>query len=405
MKHYCGIDWASDHHDVSIVNESGREVNKFGIDDDLNGYQTLSNTLKSFHVEIPIAIEAKDNLLINFLIAEGYEVYSINPKSAERYKDRYNVAGNKTDEIDSFALADMLRTDMHKYRPLEYSSEKIRKLKILCGEYSKLMKDKNMLESQLYDVLSKYYPITLTLFSSYNCKTLYKLILKYSAYEELRMVSYEDLEKFLKENRYRKAHHIKNVYNKIQGNDYYALAIFDETFSHTARALVKMLLILEDEIKEIKDKMTEITTTHPLGTIFYSLPGSGEILAPKLLSIMGDNKKVYLSSSEIQAYSGVAPVTKRSGKSSRVKFRYACNKEYRNTLTTFAFCSLNWSPWARGYYDKARQNGKRHYESLRLLAYKWTRIIFKLWQTGEMYNEEYHTKNLERFSKIILKIA
>ena len=166
-----------------------------------------------------------------------------------------------------------------------------------------------------------------------------------------------------------------------------------------------MLLILEDEIKEIKNKMTEITTTHPLGAIFYSLPGSGEILAPKLLSIMGDNKKVYSNSSEIQAYSGVAPVTKRSGKSSYVKFRYACNKEYRNTLTTFAFCSVNWSPWARGYYDKARQNGKRHYESLRLLAYKWTRIIFKLWQTGEMYNEEYHTKNLERFSKNILKIA
>lgn len=89
---------------ISIL-ESGKEVNKFRIDDDLNGHQTLSNTLKSFEVEIPIAIEAKDNLLINFLIAEDFTVYSINPKSAERYKDRYNVAGNKTDEIDSFALA------------------------------------------------------------------------------------------------------------------------------------------------------------------------------------------------------------------------------------------------------------------------------------------------------------
>ena len=109
MKHYCGIDWASDHHDISIVNESGKEVNRFRIDDDLNGYHTLSNTLKAFEVEIPIAIEAKDNLLINFQVAKDFTVYSINPKSAERYKDRYNVAGNKTDEIDSFALADMLR--------------------------------------------------------------------------------------------------------------------------------------------------------------------------------------------------------------------------------------------------------------------------------------------------------
>jgi hypothetical protein len=100
-----------------------------------------------------------------------------------------------------FALADMLRTDMHKYRSLEYSSEEIRKLKILCGEYSKLTKDKNIFESQLYNVLSKYYPITLTLFYKYNCKILYKLVLKYSTYEELRKVSFEDLEKFLKKNR------------------------------------------------------------------------------------------------------------------------------------------------------------------------------------------------------------
>ena len=405
MKHYCGIDWASDHHDISIVNESGQEVNRFRIEDDLNGYHTLSNKLTSFEVEIPIAIEAKEHLLINFLISEGYGVYSINPKSAERYKDRYNVAGNKTDEIDSFALADMLRTDMHKYRSLEYSSEEIRKLKILCGEYSKLTKDKNILESQLYNVLSKYYPITLTLFYKYNCKILYKLVLKYSTYEELRKVSFEDLDKFLKENRYRKAHHIKNVYDKIQANNYHALPIFDETFSHTARALVKMLLILEDEIKNILNKMTEITTNHPLGNIFYSLPGSGEVLAPKLLSIMGDNKKVYSNSIEIQAYSGVAPVIKRSGKSSRVQFRIACNKEYRNILTYFAFCSLSCSPWARKYYDRSKLKGKRHYESLRLLAYKCTRIIFKLWQTGKIYSEDYHTKNLERFNKNILQVA
>ncbi len=68
-----------------IVNESGREVNKLSIDDDLNVYQTLSNTLKSFEVEIPIAIEAKDNLLIIFLISEGYEVYLIrNPLPGAR---------------------------------------------------------------------------------------------------------------------------------------------------------------------------------------------------------------------------------------------------------------------------------------------------------------------------------
>jgi hypothetical protein len=102
--------------------------------------------------------------LISFLVGEGYTVYPINPKSAERYKDRYNVGGTKTDPVDAFALADILRTDRHKHHPLAYSSDEVRRLQLLCGEYDKLLKNKNILEGQLFDALSKYFPLALNLF-------------------------------------------------------------------------------------------------------------------------------------------------------------------------------------------------------------------------------------------------
>ena len=88
MNHTCGIDWASDHHDVSIVNEHGMEVKQLRIEDTLEGYQELLGVLKTLGGDIPVAIECKEHLLISFLVGEGYTVYPINPKSAERYKDR-----------------------------------------------------------------------------------------------------------------------------------------------------------------------------------------------------------------------------------------------------------------------------------------------------------------------------
>ena len=173
MKYTCGVDWASDHHDASIVNERGMEVKQLRIDDDMDGYRKLLNALEELGGDIPIAIECKEHLLTSYLASEGYSVYPINPKSAERYKDRYNVGGTKTDPVDAFSLADILRTDSHKHRPLAFSSEEVRKLQLLCMEYDKLLKDKNTLEYQLQDVLGKYFPLALTLFYKKSCKFKY----------------------------------------------------------------------------------------------------------------------------------------------------------------------------------------------------------------------------------------
>ena len=197
MQYTCGIDWASDHHDVSIVNEQGMEVKKLRIDDDLDGYRKLLKALKELGGDIPIAIECKEHLLVSFFASEGYVLYPINPKSAERYKDRYNVGGTKTDPVDAFSLADILRTDRHKHRPLAFSSEEVRKLQLLCMEYDKLLKDKNTLEYQFQDALHRYFPLALTLFSTNNCKSIYRLLSGYPTYGRLKAAGYEELRGFL----------------------------------------------------------------------------------------------------------------------------------------------------------------------------------------------------------------
>ena len=181
--------------------------------------------------------------------------------------------------------------------------------------------------------------------------------------------------------------------------------MFDEVFSDTAKALAGVLLVLTEHIDGIKKKMIKITKSHELGKIFYTLPGSGNINSAKLLALMGDNKELYSDASEIQAFGGIAPVIKSSGKKFRVVFRYACNKTHRDTLTWFAFCSLPYCPWAREFYDRKKKEGKAHFEACRLLAFKWVRIIYKLWKNEESYNTQRHLNNVEKYRERRLKIA
>ena len=128
-------------------------------------------------------------------------------------------------------------------------------------------------------------------------------------------------------------------------------------------------------------------------------------MSAKLLALMGDNRELYTDSSEIQPYVGTAPVIKSSGKSHRVVFRQACNRVHRHTMTWYAFCSLPHCRWAREYYDRKRKEGKRHYEACRMLAFKWLRIIYRLWKTGELYQESVHVEHVEKFRERNLQIA
>jgi transposase len=371
----------------------------------LFGYKKLLAELHKRGERIPVAIECKEHLVIRILTAHGYPVYPINPKSADRYKDRYQVSGMKTDEIDAFSLADILRTDIHKHKPLIYSSGDIQKLQILSNEYEKLLKDKNILEGQFQDVLNTYFPVMLTLFFTNNCKILYRLIPQVPTYKQLRALSLSEFTLLLRNNRYNLTQRIKPLYDKIQQSDYHSEDLFDETYSQTAIALCEAILLLDRHLKSILKQMMQITHSHRLGEIFASIPGSGKIMSAKLLALMGDNKSAYKNAAEVQAYSGVAPMLKQSGKKFRVVFRFSCNKYFRDILTWFSYCSMQWCPWARAFYDRKRLEGKRHFEACRLLAFKWLRIIYVLWNREELYDERIHSGNVARYYRQNIKSA
>ncbi len=145
---------------------------------------------------------------------------------------------------------------------------------------------------------------------------------------------------------------------------------------------------------------------HPDGFIFSSLPGAGPVFAPRLLAAFGADRDRFATARELQQYTGIAPVTERSGKSTWVHWRYACSRFLRQSIVEWAGMSVRYSYWADAYYRYQRQKGKSHQAAVRALAFKWLRILFCCWKERRPYDEAKYLFSLrERHSPLLKYMA
>ena len=137
--------------------------------------------------------------------------------------------------------------------------------------------------------------------------------------------------------------------------------------------------------------------------------GAGAALVPRLLVAFGTRRDRYQSAYEMQCYSGIAPVREASGNSEWIHSRFVCPKFLRQTFHEFASHSIGQSEWARAYYEHLRNDRKKsHHASVRALAYKWIRIIFRCWKDGKPYDERVYLESLRRRGALLggaLKLA
>jgi hypothetical protein len=151
-----------------------------------------------------------------------------------------------------------------------------------------------------------------------------------------------------------------------------------------------------DAVAQFDRRIKEVFQKHPDAQIFSSFPGAGPILAPRLLAAMGSDRSRFNSSLEVAEYSGIAPVTERSGKSKWVHRRFACSQFVKQSFHEFAAQSILYCNWARGYYDQKRNEGKRHHAAIRALAYRWIRILYRCWKDRTPYDQNKYLKSLQQ---------
>jgi transposase len=214
------------------------------------------------------------------------------------------------------------------------------------------------------------------------------MIIKYPEFNCLKTATDEELNDFLKANKYRRQFYIAKVIKKIRSYNQVISREVEYAYQLEASCLCKIILTIQEELKHIENEMNNITDSHRMGVVFKSLPGAGTVLACKLLALFGDNKNRFNDYNGVQCLFGTAPKNYQSGMYHKVIMRKACNKSARALLYKFAFSSMQFSEWARCYYDNQRLKGKTHSVAVRALSNKWIKIIYKMWKDEILYCDD-----------------
>jgi len=386
-----GIDWADKEHVYCSMDEAGTTLSTGTIEHTAEGLEHFMTAVRA-RVQAPtdvlVAIETSHGLLVGALLEQGFTVYALNPKAVERTRERFRMAGAKSDLRDAWTLATMLRTDRQLYRPIVPDSEIAQELRALTRDRADLVRTRTMLSNQLTTCLKTYFPEFLTLFSDPDRPVALALLHAYPTRERLQAASPEELEIFLRRHHCpRSRERARAIYQGVQGPGFHIAPLVVRAKARLAGTLVAQLQTLATHIDAYDREIQRVLKLHPDGELYRSLPGAGHTLAARMVGELGDNRDRYQDPSIAQCEAGTAPVTRTSAHTRTVHFRRTCIHPLRDTLWQFAFSSLSHCSWARAYYDHARKRGKKHAEAVRMLGNVWLRIIIALRRTSRPYDE------------------
>lgn len=396
---FTGIDWGVKFTVFCIIDSKGKVRRSFQVNSDYEGFTKALEIIRSITSkpnQIEFAIESDHPHIVDFLMAHGFTLYLVNPNSMDKFRDRYKVSGAKSDSLDAFVLANVLRTDRLNLRKISKQSELTREISILVSDREKLVREKVRLENQLIGCLREYFPLALEAFKNVSSITALDFLEHFPTYEDAHKLSKEELHEFLKERHCYSHKVLDNVYKAIKKKQVPIDKVIARSKPGSMLAIVTILRSVLAQINKFNNKLKELLDKHPDSEIFRSLPGADCTLASKFISCFGDDRTRFNSYQEPQALSGVVPITVKSGNYEKIRFRFACSKFFRNTIHIFAFCSITKSLWAKSYYHKKRSEGKTHNHALRCLDAQWMKIIFAMWKNNKCYDENSHLANIAK---------
>jgi len=397
MDVYCGIDWAEDHHDISLVDRDGQLLARRRIGDDAAGLGALLELLAGHGDSpgdlIPVAIETPRGLLVACLRATGRPVYPINPMAVARYRDRHSVAGKKSDHGDSFVLAGVLRTDMHAHRPLPADSELAQAIAVLARAQQDAVWDRTQAHNRLRSHLREYYPGFLAAFASLKGGIMRPearaALAAAPTPADAARLSLTQLRGLLrKAGRSRgldtEAARLREAFRLPQMRQ---LPLVEQAMGQQALALLSQLDAACAAAADLERAVTESFNLHPDAGIITSFPGLGALTGARVLAETGVDRSRFQDAKGLKAYAGAAPITRASGKTKSVTRRRIKNNRLNAAGYSWAFSALTASPGARAHYDRRKDAGDRHAAAQRNLLGRLLGCLHHCLITGQDYDE------------------
>lgn len=404
MSHFVGLDWASEDHAVCVIDDRGSVEGQFVVKHTDAGLRELCARLSAVAEpkNLRIAVERPSGLLVATLVDAGFVVVPIHPNVVKASRPRYSAAGGKDDRRDAYILADLLRTDGHRFRELRGSSDALRGLQALVRTRDDLVAARVGLANQLRSLLESFWAGAAAIFADVDSRIALAFLERFPTPESARRLGPKRLTRFLAQHEYSGRRPASELLERLKAAAKgVARSRECEAKGVAVRALVVALRPLVAQIAELTSLIEHQLDDHPDGPIVASFPRAGKINAAQILAELGDDRARFTSDEHLAAEAGVAPITHASGKRSRekagVSFRHACNHRLRSALTCFADNSRHSSKWAADVYRRARERGCDHPHAIRILARAWVRVLWRCWQKKTLYDPTKH-KAAKRFA-------
>jgi len=372
-----------------VVDSRGKEVLRSTIDHSAMGLQTLLSILTRTGVE-EVAIERPDGPVVDVLLDAGITVVVISPNQLKNLRSRYGSAGNKDDRFDAYVLADTLRTDRIRLRPLVPDGPATVALRTSCRARKELIGHRVSMANQLREHLNRAFPGAVGMFAELDSPISLAFLTRFDCQDRADWLTPKRLGTWLAKVGYTGGKSPAILHARLTAAPRGVTGEHGTAHAHITHALVATLSALVEQIKALSEQIADQLATHDAHIFTSSLPRSGKIRAAKLLAEVGDCRGRFPTPEALACLAGVAPSTRQSGTMRSVGFRWSCDKHLRDAVTDFAADSRRANPWAQDLYRRARARGHDHPHAVRILARAWLYVIWHCWQHGVGYDPAQH---------------
>jgi transposase len=391
---FAGIDWASQEHAVNVIDASGTVRDRFTVTHDAAGLRELLARLRRYAptpAQLAVAIERPSGLVVDALIEAGFSVVPIHPNIVKATRPRYRSHGAKSDASDAYLLADLLRTDGARLRPLQPQSDAIRALRALVRGRDDLVATRVQLANQLRSLLETFWPGAATIFADIDSPIALAFVQRYPTPASAARCGKQRLAAFLAQHRYSGRRSAAELLERLRTAPLGHVAEAEtDAKGILVEALATTLSTVVEQTAQLTARIEHAVAELDDGQIIMSLPRAGRVCAAQILAELGDERQRFPNDAQLAAEAGVAPLTYESGKHRSVTFRCACNHRLRRAVTCFADNSRHASAWAARVYAAARARGCDHPHAIRILARAWIRVLWRMWVDRRPYDPTCH---------------
>ena len=404
-----GLDWADQKHDVCLLVSGQSASERLVLTNTPEAVTAWVQQLRQRFGGRPVAIaleKTRSGLLHTLMQYEFLVLYPLNAAAVARYRQAFATSRAKDDPTDAELLLDLIARHRAEFQPWTPDTATTRELAALGEARRQAVNLRTRLSNRLTATLKSYYPQALVLagkdiYSPLACDFL----TKWPSLPAVQRARPATVRRFYHTHHSRHANVIEERLQLIATSQPVTTDVaIVAPATLTVQMLVAQLRVLADAIDRYEARQAALFATHADAPLFQSFPGAGAVFAPRLLAAFGTDRTRFETAANLQQYSGVAPVTERSGNRCWVHWRWGCPRFLRQTFHEYANESIRHSLWARAFYESQRQKGKGHSAAIRALTFKWQRIMWRCWQDRQPYNEVYYLTMLQKHGSSLLKL-